>query len=186
MDQDQQHEDLHQAVEQDLWTWLREFVTVSNDFYDFKYAPCPFAKAALLSESVDVVVWRSGDVRECIRDAAVDMRDNSDLTTRVIAFPPRTQMAWGITDFVEMLNAELIPDNLFLNTGVAKTTTSRYTGSDDPYFIVVVNSLDAVLKGTAALQKSPYYDNWPKEHYAIVVERRARLAERYGRAETSP
>ena len=172
--------DVHEEIEQDLWSWLHEFVTVSNEFYDFKYAPCPFAKAALRSETVDVVVWRSGDIRECIRQAALDMRDTPKLTTRVIAFPPRTQMAWGISDFVEMLNAELIPDNLFLNTGVAKTTTSRYPGADDPYFIDVVNSLDAVLKGTEALQKSVYYDNWPKEHYKIVVERRARLAERYG------
>lgn len=173
--------ELHEEIEQDLWTWLNEFVSVSSDFYDFKYAPCPFAKAALLSESVDVVVWRSGDVRECIRESAIGMRDNADIATRVIAFPPRTQMAWGISDFVETLNAELIPDNLFLNTGVAKTTTSRYPGAADPYFIVVVNTLDAVLRGTEALQKSIYYDNWPKEHYTIVVERRQRLAERYGR-----
>jgi hypothetical protein len=76
---------------------------------------------------------------------------------------------------------ELIPDNVFLNTGIAKTTISRYPGSgENPYFIVVANSLAAVLDGAKSLAKSDYYKDWPEEHYKIVVERRARLAERYG------
>jgi hypothetical protein len=172
--------ELLDEIANDMWAWLREFVTVSNEFYDFKYAPCPFARAAMLGERVDIAVWGSGDVRAFIRERSIDMRDRGTLSTRVMAFPPRTQFAWGISDFVESLNAELIPDNVFLNTGVAKTTQSRFPGARDPYFIVVANSLDAVLQGSAALQKSVYYRDWPKEHYRIVVERRARLAERYG------
>nr|WHW29213.1 hypothetical protein [uncultured bacterium] len=172
--------DLHEQIEQDIWAWLREFVSVPNEFYDFEYAPCPFARGAIMSERVDVVAWRAGDFSAFIRKSAGTMRDVPKLQTRVIAFPPRAQFAWGISEFVEALNMEVIADNLFLNTGLAKTSESRYPGANDPYFIVVVNSLDAVLLGTKALQKSAYYDNWPKGHYGIVVERRARLAERYG------
>jgi hypothetical protein len=135
-----------------------------------------------MNKTVDVVAWHSGDVRRFIREKGLGMRDAPNLTTRVMAFPPRTQFAWGISEFVEELNTELIPDNVFLNTGIAKTTRSRYPGSaDNPYFIVVANSLAAVLDGAESLAKSAYYKDWPRSHYEIVVERRARMAKRYGK-----
>ena len=99
-------------IEADIWVWMREFVSVKNEFYGAKFPPCPFAQKALLTETVDVAVWRSGDVRQFIRERAVDMRDSPKLTTRVMAFPPRVQLAWGISDFVEALNTELIKDNV--------------------------------------------------------------------------
>jgi hypothetical protein len=172
----------YEQIEADIWGWMREFVSVKNDFYGGKFPPCPFAQKALLQETVDVAVWHTGDVKGFIRDRAETMRHKPKLTTRVMAFPPRIQQAWGISDFVESLNRELIPDNLFLNTGIAKSTVSRYPGSGgSPYFIVVANSLEAVLKGSELLQRSEYYQDWPKPHYEIVVERRARMAKRYGK-----
>jgi hypothetical protein len=174
------------AIETDIWVWMREFVAVKNDFYGAKFPPCPFAQKALLQETVDVAVWQSGEVKRFIRARAEDMRDSPKLTTRVMAFPPRIQLAWGISDFVESLNRELIADNIFLNTGVTKTAVSRYPGSaGNPYFIVVANSLDAVLKGSESLQRTDYYEDWPKTHFEIVVERRERMAKRYGRPEES-
>lgn len=171
---------IHDEIDQDIWTWIREFVAVPNEFYLNKFPPCPYARAAIVAETVDVAVWKSGDVRRFIREKSIEMRDTPKLTTRVMTFPPRTQFAWGISDFVETLNAELIPDNVFLNTGVAKTSTSRYPGSSgNPYFIVVANSLDAVLKGAKSLERTNYYKDWPRPHFELVVERRARLAKRY-------
>lgn len=171
---------IHDEIEQDVWAWIRGFVTVPNEFYAFKFPPCPYARGALLAETVDVMAWRSGDLRRFIREGAIGMRDAPKLTTRVMVLPPRAQWAWGITEHVETLNAELIPDNVFLNTGVTKTMASRYPGtSGDPYFMVVANSLDAVLKGAHSLRRTEYYKDWPKTHYGIVVERRARMAERY-------
>lgn len=171
---------LHEEIEQDMWTWIREFVTVANEFYHYKFPPCPYARGALLAESVDVAVWRSGDLRAFIRQNAIAVRDDPKLTTRVMAFPPRVQWAWGLSEYVETLNAELVPDDVFLNTGVAKSTDSRYPGTaGSPYFIVVANSLGAVLKGAESLQRTDYYKDWPRAHFEIVVERRARMAKRY-------
>lgn len=170
-----------EAIEADIWTWMREFVAVRNEFYGAKFPPCPYALRALMLETVDVAVWRSADARAFIRQQATGMRDSPKLTTRVMAFPPRMQFAWGISDFVESLNAELIPHNTFLNTGVAKTTASRHLGSlGKPYFIVVANSLEAVLAGADALKRTDYYADWPKPHFEIVVGRRERMAKRYG------
>ena len=172
----------YQDVERDIWAWIHEFVTVPNEFYHFKFAPCPYARQAVQSKTVDVRVWQSGDVREFIKNGAIGMRETPHLTTRVMVFPPQTRYAWGIDDYVESLNAELIPTNVFLNPGVAKTTHSRYPGSShsEPYFIVIANSLDAVLAGAEALAKTNFYKDWPAAHYAHVVERRARMAKQYG------
>jgi hypothetical protein len=165
------------AIEADIWLWMREFVSVRNEFYGSKFAPCPYAQRALTLKTVDVVVWASGNFREFVGAAARAMQDQPHLTTRVIALPPRAQDAWGFTDFVESLNAELIPHNVFLNTGVAKTTTSRYPGSaGKPYFMVVANGLQAVLQGAEQLQRTDYYQDWPANQVDIVVGRRARLA----------
>ncbi len=173
-----------EAIEADIWTWMREFVAVKNAFYGAKFPPCPFALRALMMKTVDVAVWWSGDARAFIAQQATAMRDAPKLTTRVIAFPPRMQFAWGISEFVESLNVELIRHDVFLNTGVAKTTTSRYAGSlGKPYFIVVANSLGAVLEGADALKRTDYYADWPKSHFEIVVGRRERMARRYARDE---
>lgn len=167
-------------IEAEIWVWMREFVSVRNEFYGAKFAPCPFAQRALTLQAVDVVVWGSGHVREFVGSAARAMRDQPQLSTRVMVLPPRVQDAWGFTDFVESLNAELIPHNVFLNTGVAKTTTSRYPGSaGKPYFIVVANALQAVLQGSEQLQRTAYYQDWPATQIEIVVGRRARMAARY-------
>ncbi len=171
---------LHEQIEQDIWNWINEFVTASNEFYKFKFAPCPYARTAVLQNKVDVKIWESGDIRQFIREGAVDMRESPQLTTRVMTFPPKTRFLWGINDYVEQLNVELVPTNVFLNTGVARTTQSRYSGSTDPYFIVIANSLAAVLAGAESLAKSDYYQDWPADHYAHVVERRARMAKHFG------
>ena len=167
-------------IEADIWVWMREFVSVRNEFYGAKFAPCPFAQRALTARTVDVVVWEAGNIREFVGSAARAMKEQPHLSTRVMALPPRAQDAWGFTDFVESLNAELIPHNVFLNTGVAKTTTSRYPGSAGrPYFMVVANALQAVLEGAEQLQRTNYYQDWPSTQIDIVVGRRARMAALY-------
>jgi hypothetical protein len=171
-----------QLVEDDIWSWIHTFVTAKSEFYEFKFAPCPYARQAVASKTVDVLVWTEGDIRAFIKNRAVEMRDCPSLTTRVMVFPPKTRFQWGINDYVENLNAELIATNVFLNTGVAKTTKSRYPGSNpnDPYFIVIANSLAAVIAGSESLEKTDYYKDWPAEHYAHVVVRRARMANKFG------
>lgn len=174
---------LENLVHEDIWKWLKEFVTVPNDFYHGKFAPCPFAKPAITAGKVDVTVWLSGDVRSYIREKSLEVRDHLNLSTRVMAFPPRIQFQWGISEYVETLNIELIPDNVFLNTGVTKTMKSRYPGTsgDTPYFIVVANRLDAVISGSETLQRTDYYKDWPREQYELVVERRERMLKLYGK-----
>lgn len=171
-----------EEIELDIWNWIRDFVTAKNAFYDGRFAPCPYALGAVRAQSVDVVTWSVGSFARLIRRSGEEMRILPHLTTRVMAFPPRARRAWGLQEFVEALNAELIPDDIFLNTGTAKTTVSRYPASNgDPYFIVIANRLDAVLKGAEALKQTNFYDDWPTRQIDIVVNRRDRLNRRYGK-----
>ncbi len=172
---------LDAAIEADIWHWLNTFVTVKNEFYHGKFAPCPYARAAVRIKQVDVTVYPGGDVRAYIRTRAFELCDAPQLSTRVMAFAPRLQLHWGMTEFIETLNMELIAQNVFLNTGVTKTMPSRHAGAKEnaPYFIVVANKLDAVLDGSEALKRTNFYKDWPNEQYELVVERRERLASQY-------
>lgn len=176
-------ESISAAIEQDIWTWLNAFVAANNSFYAGKFPPCPYARKAIIAGQVDVKVYMEGDVRKFIREKTLELRDAPKLSTRVMAFPPRVQWQWGITEFVEGINAEVISDDLFLNTGVTKTMFSRYGGSrpGEFYFIVVANRVGAVLAGSEALERTDYYSNWPPEQYELVVVRRARMVERYSK-----
>jgi hypothetical protein len=175
---------LQDQVKEDLWRWIREFITVPNAFYHHKFAPCPYAKSAVADGQVDVVVWNGENPRDFIRAQALGMRAErpaTGLTTRVMGFPPRVRLSWGIIDYIDGLNLELVADDIFLNPGVTKTVASRFPGSrEEPYFIVVANTLDPVLKGARALQRTAFYKDWPAEQYHTVVERRARLAAQRG------
>lgn len=170
-----------QDIEADIWHWLNSFVTVKNEFYHNKFAPCPYARAAVRASQVDVTVFTGGDVRGYIRSRSTELCDSETLSTRVMAFPPRLQYHWGMTGFVEALNMELISRNVFLNTGVTKTMPSRHPGAQNaPYFIVVANKLEAVLDGAEALKRTKFYNDWPADQFELVVTRRARMAAQYG------
>ena len=172
---------LEAAVEKDIWHWLNNFVTVKNEFYRGKFAPCPYARSAVLSKQVDVAVFPGGDLRGYIRARAFELCGSAHLSTRVMAFAPRVLFHWGMTEFIEALNMELIARNVFLNTGVTKTMPSRHPGAKEnaPYFIVVANTLGAVIEGCEALKRTNYYQDWPRGQYELVVERRARMARQY-------
>lgn len=174
--------DLIDSIRADMWHWLEDFVATKNAFYAGKFAPCPYARAAINAHQVAVEVWTEGDVARFIRAQSLTLVTSPEVSTLVMAFPPRTERKWGLTEFVETLNAELIPHDIFLNTGTTKTMASRFTGSPPgtPYFIAVANRLGAVLTGSRALMRTQYYFNWPPEQLELVVKRRARMAERFG------
>ncbi len=169
-------------IEADVWLWMREFVATPSEFYDDRFAPCPFAAGAMSAGTVDVVLHTTGPAQDFIRTQAYAVSESDHIGTRVMVFAPRVQATFGLSAFVERLNSELIPLDVFCNTGVTKTMESRHPGSRGrPYFIVVANSLTPVLRGAKALARQGFYDDWPAEHHAIVVDRRARMAERYGK-----
>ena len=151
---------LEDLVHADIWNWLTSFVSARNSFYNGKFAPCPYARTAILQAQVDVAVYSRGNAFDYIRERSLELRDTARLSTRVMAFAPRFQWRWGMT----------------------KTMPSRHPGAEAaPYFIVVANRLDAVLAGADALKRTAFYRDWPPEQFELVVQRRERMARQYGR-----
>lgn len=179
--------DLTLQVEQDIWKWFQEYVEANHEFYDYKFPPCPYAKAARLRGSVDVVAYESGNIKQFIRTNVQNLINKTDkkITQRALIFPPRIRHTIGLKKFLHKLNVEIVPQNLYIQFGQALETKSIYPGffNSGCYFMILINVLSEVLDGHKALIHTDYYKPWSKEHYDIVVTRRQEMYEKYGKKE---
>jgi hypothetical protein len=159
---------MQDKIKSDILDWLINFVEANHSFYNFKFPPCPYAKAARLKGLVDIKVYETGSVRNYI----VDQTETTNI--RILVFPPQVQWYFGIKRFINKLNESLILKNQYAQYGKAISTKSKYPGilKNTPYFIVIINNLSDVLDGQEALSKTDYYKNWTKKHFNAVVVRR--------------
>ena len=181
--------ELKALIEEDIWTWIKEYVEINHEFYGYKFPPCPYARAARLKGAIDLVAYERGDVKEFIRTHLQSLLDQPDkkITQRALILPPRTQWKFGLTKFLNNLNIEIIPQNYYMQFGRAIKTQSQYPGffNSGPYFIILINVLTEVLDGHKALLSTDYYKPWSKEHYDAVVGRRQEMYRKYGKEENN-
>jgi len=168
-------------VQAAIWDWIKNYVEVDNKFYDYKFAVCPYAKAARLKGIVDVQAWNEGSIKKFIADNIRRLVADPKLEICVLAMPPRTKWHWGIKRLINKLNQEVIPQGYYVQYGQAIKNSSIYPGlfNGGKYFVVLVNRLDPVLDGHRALLKTSYYKPWSKKHYTAVVTRRQEQYEKY-------
>jgi hypothetical protein len=171
----------YETVKQDIWDWIKNYIEANHKFYDYKFPPCPYARAARINGQVDVSVYQSGGVIEFIKNQVDQLTAQSDLKTRVIVFPARMHYYFWLPMMIRRLNKKVIALDYYLQYGTAIRTTSAYDEllKNKPYFIVVVNKLSTVLDGHASLLKTDYYKPWAKHHYTAVVTNRQKLYEKY-------
>jgi hypothetical protein len=151
-------------VEKNIWKWIYEYVEINNEFYDYKFPPCPYAKSARLNGLVDVVAYTKGRPYQFITSQIDNLITHKMYSIRIMAFPLRMRWYFHLHILLNRLNKSLVTQDLYVQYG--KT---------DDYFIVIVNKLSDVLDGHRALSKTDYYKNWSKDHYKAVVERRETL-----------
>lgn len=179
--------DLTTRVEEDIWTWIKEYVEVNHAFYGNSFPPCPYAKAARLKGAIDIEVYESGNIEEFIKTNLQNLIDQKDkkITQRALILPPRTKWRFGLIRFLNNLNVNIISQNYYMQFGQAIKTKSQYPGlfNSGPYFIILINVLSEVLDGHKALLSTDYYKPWSKEHYNAVVGRRQEMYEKYGKKE---
>jgi hypothetical protein len=168
-------------VEAAIWDWIKTYIEVDHKFYNYKFAVCPYAKAARHQGIVDVKEYEQGSIKEFISDNVRGLVADPKLDIRVIAMPPRTKWQWGIKRLVDQLNQEVIPQGYYVQYGQAVKTASIYPGlfNGSKYFVVLVNRVGPILDGHRALLKTDYYAPWSKKHYAAVVTRRQDLIDKY-------
>lgn len=171
------------AVTQDIMDWIINFVEVPHKFYDYKYAPCPFAKKQRELGNIQPFVYEGGGVLNHFWKH-IDTIDPEDNFTKLFIFPARVKWYYHFRFIINQLNKKFIPHNMYLQYGVAKGTSSRYPGpmQGKPYFLVTTNKISLLTGGYKSLMESGgYYDKWSKEHFKTVVERRNRAIDKYSK-----
>ena len=161
------------AVEQDIWTWITEFIEVNNKFYDYKFPPCPFARAARLKGLVDVKVYSNGNPYSYVKSQVEDLIAQKKFNVRVMAFPYWMRWLYPLHWALQHLNKKIIRDDFYIQYGKILTTVNT------PYFVVIVNKLSDVLSAHESLKKTSYYNPWSHDHYEEVVVRRAKAYNKY-------
>jgi hypothetical protein len=170
-------------IEQDIWEWIKDYIEVNNEFYDYKFPPCPYAKAARLKGLVDVVAYEGGNSYEFIETLTNDLINEKKYNVRIMVFPAIMRWNYLLHWRIRKLNINIIPQDFYLQYGKANDTNDKTSVllKNKPYFIVIVNKLSDVLSGHQSLLKTDYYDQWTNKHYDEVVVRRQRFFEKHGK-----
>jgi hypothetical protein len=168
------------SIEQDIWHWVENYIEKPHAFYNYKFPPCPFARAARLKKLLDVKVYTSGSLNQFIATQTQDLI-KSDLNTRILVFPHYVRWFYWTKWAIKQLNKTTIPQDYYLQYGRAVGSHSQYPGlfSQRPYFVVIINKLSDVMEGHQMLAKTDYYSNWSHDHYRDVVVRRQKTFEKY-------
>lgn len=161
-------------IEKDLWDWITGYIEVASKFYNYKFPPCPFAKAARLKGLVDVAAYTNGSAWQFIQQKTTELLTNEQHHIQVLAFPSYMRWNFWLHYRIRQLNKKIIPQDFYAQYGRALKTQSKYPVDfrDQPYFICIVNKLSAVLAGHETLKNTDYYKNWSTKHYNEVVTRR--------------
>lgn len=173
-----------QLIHEDIENWLINYIEVNNEFYDYKFPPCPFARTARLKGLVRIEAYTGGGLKKFVRQITQEVINNKQHQVCIITFPAYYKWLFTIKWFIRALNQQIIPQDYYAQYGIALHTSSRYPGilSGKPYFTVVVNQLSVVLKGHKSLLNTDYYKSWDDYHYDAVVARRQQLYEQYSKS----
>jgi len=172
-------------IEKDVWRWITDYIEVNHKFYDYKFPPCPYAKAARLQGLVNVTAYIDGNINKFIECQANQLITDKKFNINILVFPSRMRWYLHVHYFIHKLNKKLIPQDYYLQYGTAIKTASKYPGilNGEPYFIVIMNKLSDVLDAHSSLLKTQYYVPWAKHHYDSVVTRRQKMYEKYSKHE---
>lgn len=159
-------------IEKDILDWIINYIEVNNEFYDYKFPPCPYAKSARLKNLVEIKSYTEGSYLKFV-NSEISSLDNK--TIKILVFPRKCRWYYHLHFYLRRLNRKLILQDRFIQYGSALGTTSQYPGLKGPYFIAIINKLSDVTQGHNQLLKTDYYNYWDRKHYKEVVVRRNRL-----------
>ena len=169
------------TIKQDVYGWVRDYIEVNHEFYNYKFPPCPFARSARLKGLMDIQVWQKGSYYRFAEQSALDMQSNINYTVRILVFPHAMKYHFWMKNKIAKLNSKIVALDLYAQIGSAIKTTSKYPGllETGPYGIVIINRLSDILNGHQSLLKTDYYKPWSMEHYDAVVTRRQEIANKF-------
>lgn len=159
-------------IQKDILDWVINYIEVNHEFYDYKFPPCPYAKAARLKNLIEIIPYTSGNYFKFAKAQTIDL-DNK--TIKILVFPRKCRWYYHLHFYLRRLNRKLVLQDRFIQYGSATSTSSKYPGLKGPYFIAIINKLSDVTQGHKQLLKTDYYSYWDRKHYNEVVARRNKL-----------
>ena len=150
---------------EEIKQWVEEFVSVKNEKLD--KIPCPFAKQAILQDTIKYVPT------ERIGDNLLELIDNWSDRYEVVVLYTETELysASEVSDIVKRFN----------KLAMSRDIVALEDHPDDPEILngvemnfgkailVLVQRLSKLNKASDILKKRGYYDTWPEENYNDVV-----------------
>lgn len=150
---------------EEIKQWVEEFVSVKNEKLD--KIPCPFAKQAILQDTIKYVPT------ERIGDNLLELIDNWSDRYEVVVLYTETELytASEVSDIVKRFNKLAMPRDI----------VALEDHPDDPEILngvemnfgkailILVQRLSKLNKASDILKKRGYYDDWPEENYNDVV-----------------
>lgn len=150
---------------EEIKQWVEEFVSVKNEKLD--KIPCPFAKQAILQDTIKYVPTNR------IGDNLLELIDNWSDRYEVVVLYTETELysASEVSDIVKRFNKLAMPRDI----------VALEDHPDDPEILngvemnfgkailILVQRLSKLNKASDILKKRGYYDDWPEENYNDVV-----------------
>jgi hypothetical protein len=155
------------TAKQDLSDWIINFLDVPQAVLN-NVAPCPFAKAALLSNKIKFVIGSDNIVNDML---ALNAQWDAEYEGVVLIYPSDID-AVNFSDSVEYVN------NLFYrHSGLLALedhpqipeTIAELRFNNGKYAVVIVQRAEKLHKASEMLNKRGYYKNWTKEDLDNVV-----------------
>lgn len=157
----------------DIKQWVEEFVSVHND--ELGTVPCPFAKQAILNDTITYREFSNSDITSLRHQLYELVNCDWDDTKEVLVLYADTK-----TLSVDELQANVLQFNntckhldkdlVALEDHPSDTEeVNGVTMNFGKCILVLVQRLSKLNKASAMLKKQGYYDNWSQENYDDVV-----------------
>jgi hypothetical protein len=157
-------------AKEDILAWVKEFIEVNHEFYNYKFPPCPYAKSARLAGLLNIVACET-NITDFVYDSIRDIILDSKYTVTILVLPDRARYYFWIRWWVSYINRILVKADYYAQYGVARV-------KDREYRIIIVNKLSDIISGHESLIKTDYYKNWTAQHYNAVVTRRQKIMDK--------
>lgn len=168
------------TVQQHVQHWIESFVEQPNEFYQYQFAVCPWARAARERGHSLLLCYSMGNPWRWLQQQVQELIQHQQYQVGLFVLPPLMRNV--VTRLkIHAMNQNIIGQDYFALMGSTVGLSSAYPWywGRGEYTVVGVNRLSRVLPAVETLKQQGYYDNWSQQHLQQVVQHRQRMHERY-------
>ena len=159
---------------EEIKQWVEEFVSVKHE--TLGVIPCPFAKQALLNDTIVYREFKNEGVKSLRHQLYELVNSDWDDTKEVLVLYAETNTMSADDTSASVLQFNNTCKHLRLDLVALEDhphDPEILNGVEMNFgkaILVLVQRLSKLNKASAILKKRGYYDNWPEENYNDVVK----------------